>query len=465
MPKWLDRRREAKKIQALGPEGSISTLELEALYRAAVSGVDGLRNVYKTYAAQTSAIYRKYNGRDDFGCEQVRMLADTRVAFIGGAGLSVTCNDKKTAAFFDELMRVNKLYGSRFFNLIMGCELKGRMIVVLSVDPGEVPRVSLLSLKTDDLAVLTDPDDVTSVREIMRKDDSGNTISIPVRNGVYIKTGGDDETVNDPTTKLGLCVGSCENYDRALRDMRLLNHVLARITPTFKTPDERSAQETSAKLSQAKWKIGKAYVGTADFDYKTVGSGAHDNLKSEAALCIKTISAIMGLPVHWTGWVDLMSNRSTADSLHQLVDNGTSKERTIIGDAFYDAFVIAQEMYIDNGGTMISSVNTDFDVTIPLIDNENLLERVRALSLAFGDGIISKDTYRDHIPGVDPMRGKELIAEEEEEAQKKAIENAMTFGLPVNTEDDDNGEDENDRSNPGTGAGQPGQTRTATARN
>ena len=62
-----------------------------------------------------------------------------------------------------------------------------------------------------------------------------------------------------------------------------------------------------------------------------------------------------------------MSNRSTADSLYEMIKHATLSERLIWEEAIYDVILKAQEMYIDEGGTDIA-LEKDFEVKLPLLD-------------------------------------------------------------------------------------------------
>jgi hypothetical protein len=53
--------------------------------------------------------------------------------------------------------------------------------------------------------------------------------------------------------------------------------------------------------------------------------GAMENLKSEMLINAKAISAVTGIPIHWLGHVDAMSNRSTADSLYETINNAVDE--------------------------------------------------------------------------------------------------------------------------------------------
>jgi len=185
-----------------------------------------------------------------------------------------------------------------------------------------------------------------------------------------------------------------------------------------------------------KWQIGEAFVGTAKFGYAAPGTGAHENLESELAATIKTISSVTGIPVHWLGFVDLMSNRSTAETLYELIKNATILERQVWETSIYFLILKAQELFIDGGGEKLA-LNTDFEVRLPLIDFNEFLNRVKGLSLAFADSVISQDDYMHMLPGIDPLKTKRAIAKEKEEAEEEMMSLANNFKEPEEEENEE----------------------------
>ena len=123
------------KIQAT-PEGGKRQLDIESLMLATgiSTSVPGITNSYMDYDGQTIAIYAKYNGSEAFGNQLVRTVIDYRTAFIGGEGISVSCEDDAVADWIDDFLTVNKLNGSTLNNLVKGGEMAGQAIAVLEIN-------------------------------------------------------------------------------------------------------------------------------------------------------------------------------------------------------------------------------------------------------------------------------------------------------------------------------------------
>lgn len=434
MGKRLDRKIQAAvsdQFRTLA-EGSSRDVTLESLLTGNVisTTVSGLSNSYKTYGSQVEELYKKYNNSADFGCAQVRAVVDMRTAFIAGQGLSISCNNSKTSKWLENYIRKNKFNSIKFFNCVKGSELSGHTILYnkFNLEKNYVEIYRCAYRKEYPNNYLPDTKKINSLRNIrlIRK----NTIGVDeefkisgVNNFIYVPIGGDDLLSYGPTPKLGVVLVDFENYDRALKDMRRLNHVLARITPTIQTKSSQENKEIKQQMQNSKWKIGDAFIGTATFKYEVPGNSAHKNLIDEMVSNLKNISAVSGMPVHWLGYVDLMSNRATADALYEFINNATLTERVIWESSIYDLIIDAQETFIDNGGdsALLDKIDYDFEVKIPLIDYSNFLQRVQALSLAFNDRAISMADYRNDLPGIDPMQTKKMIEEEEKEEMKKLL--------------------------------------------
>ena len=431
-------------IQAY-PEGSKSRVDLEnLLYGNSLSQiVPGITNSYTDYESQTSAIYEKYNGMKDFGSQLVRTIIDFRTSFIAGEGISVSSKDEKTSDWIKQFIKDNKLNGSMLINMVKGSEMAGQSIATLSVENknGEENKIVIKRkpynvLKPYRVKYNPETYEIIGIQE--KKDLVGWQLS-DIKDYIYIRTGGDDVPGISPTTRTGIVLTDIDNYDRALKDIRRNNHIFARVTPVFKVDSESEASQLKTWLSKIQWKIGTAFIGKAKFSYESPTTTAYQNLVSELTSVIKTISGITGVPVHWMGHVDLMSNRSTAESLYEVIKNATMNERSIWEESLYDIILKAQEMYINNGGTDIK-LNRDFDVKLPLIDLSNFLDRVRSLQIAYADGAISIDDYRNNIPGIDPLQTAKVLGQEQKELEQQIIKMGINNPNP-NEEEIEDGEE------------------------
>jgi hypothetical protein len=455
---WFKKRKSTKAIrithklireiqlQGSTPEGARSNLIIESMLSGARLNISipGVSNAFQSYDSQTREMYRKYNGLTDFGNQQVRAIVDLRTAFIAGEGISVTCEDENTAEWINDLLKKNRMNGSQFTNSVKGSELSGQSLFVLTPKRWKDDSVFVKLLRIPYL--LTNPfkpvfrdnslrDEVIGI-QVKR---NGQWEALTLTNFQYIRTGGDDASSEGPVTRTGTVLTDIENYDRAIRDMRRNNHIFARITPTIKTESDSETKALQSQLDQQRWKIGDMFIGKALFGYETPGTGAYDNLNTELVATIKTISSVTGVPVHWLGYVDLMSNRATAQTLYELIKQATILERQIWEESLYEMIFQAQEIFIDSGGEGLNRLDPAFQVRLPLIDFAEFLNRVKGLSLAFGDGAISMGDYRNMLPGINPYETEKMIDEEKAKDEQSLKTNTI---IPFTEEGEEDGQEQ-----------------------
>ena len=410
-----------KKIQAT--EAGNQQVTLESLLFGTILTGAGTERTFRNYSAQLVETYRKYEGRAQLGNPQTRALIDIRTAFIAGEGISVQARNPDTAKWINRFLNDNKLKGSKWINLVKGGELSGKQLIVLDIigrlnnDPKvTVFRIPFFNGKTGiNFEIdLLNRFDFDTVRDVLRVSE-GNKLSMNLSNFKFVRLGGSDADVNETTTRIGLVLHELESYDRALNGMRQNNHLFNKIFPTFLTKSKTETNELSSWIDRLKWKIGTVFIGTADMQFKAPPMTTHENYKSEMLAVSKVISATTGVPIHWTGWVDEMSNRSTAEELYEVINNATTMERLIWSEAIKDIILMAMQLSVDNGIGDLRVVDEDFDVKIPVINFSKMLNYVKALSLAFGDEVISRKDYQNALPGIDPYETQKNIDQERKE--------------------------------------------------
>jgi len=435
---------QKKAIQAMASEAEKFDVELDSLLTGKrVTGVSGVENTYTGYTQQVTETYKKYCGEADFGNDQVRAVVDIRSAFISGEGVSINLGESVREShkeLFDKFTQKNRLGSTRASDISNTTEMSGYAVLSVIPDKKDELKIPLLGLiGTSRGKKYYEPEFVNplfpyEIKAINRQVDKTRKEPIKIDNPIFIRTGGYGCWADTPTTKIGIVLTECENYDRALKDLRRLNHYCARITPTFKTANKSETTAVMKFLSETSWKIGDAFIGTADFSYEVPSKSAHEGLQTEMTSNLKTIAGGTSVPVHWFGWVDQLSNRATAQELFTLVDNGTKSERGAIEDGLREAYIKMQRAHIDSAGKLITEVTEDFQVKLPLMDLGKFESMVKAYSLLFSDDIISEGTYRNIVPGIDPVREKEQIEEEqgsEEEPVKKSDINLGDEGSDI----------------------------------
>ena len=445
---------EVKKVTAqfqqyIVDQSNIRRVSLEA----ALDNQSGEYNDYKSYEHQVTAVFDKYNNKTDLGSATIRAIVDLRTAFISGEEVAISSDNKSFVDWAEDFLKMNSFQSKIFIPAVKNSEMAGHTLIVMDVVRGDennrasdqkllrmsngepfvrlkrIPHTKKVKYRPvysgefeenfDGLEIKRS-DALTSESEITR---AVTTLTqrartalgyfpLPYTDYTYVRVGGDDTPGEDPTSRVGSVLQYIDNYDRCLKDIRLLNHITARITPVFKTEDPTYSAALQDKLEEDGWKIGDAVVGNIEFKYATSETGPLNSLTSELVALIKSITGVTGIPIHWLGYTEILSNRSTAETLYDLIKNATINDRSKWQDELYDMILQAQYLYIDAGGTKISEVNRDFKVTIPLIDFSSFFQRIQGLSLAYKDYAISTQTYRSMLPGLDPTKEARLVDDE-----------------------------------------------------
>jgi len=379
------------------------------------------KNNYAEYATQVSAAYEMYNGRAVYGGEILRGIVDIRAAFIGGEGLSVYAKKKATQDFIDSLFKKNRLNGSRLIKMIETGELEGRnLILILKDDEAKVPKVRTFAWYTNKYTVTGDPLDPEEVAKIEYKV-RGETKSINVKQSVYVKLGGTDLDLNKTPGRIHCVMTDFENFSRAKYDLRKNTHLFGRVLPKWKTLTSKEAEDIMEALQKRNFEIGSAFAGTADMGLLEPTGSAGASVEKDALLALKCISTTTGVPIYFMAWPELMSNRSTAETMFESINAATKKDRLIWEESFRELIEKCMEFSID-AGYKGNEIRGDFEVKLPLISIEQLKQLIEVWKPLQQDGDISLFTFRNMLPGIDPAREKQLVKEEREEAAKESPE-------------------------------------------
>ncbi len=299
--------------------------------------------------------------------------------------------------------------------------MEGRVLLYLKPDNNKkniklLRHLSQFSSGYDYKVNLRDNRDSDSIQSItIKKKEADETIK---NNFEFINVGGDFSNIQETTTRSGLCLHAIDSYARAKNAMRKNNHLFGKITPFFSSENQSDVDKFKALAMSKSWKIGDAMAAMkGKLEMVVPAVGAMDNLKQEMIINAKTISFVTGIPIHWLGYVDLMSNRATAESLYETINNATIQERNIWSEAIFNLIIKSQKLAIDNG-YIKGVIDYDFEVKIPLIPFYKMEALIRSLSLAYSDNAISIQDYRNALPGIDPYKTAQMMESELEEAMK-----------------------------------------------
>ena len=414
---FLKQRKIKKEIQAL-EEGQRDILNTSITQSQAVTSVVD-KNNYKTYSSQVNQSYEMFNSRVDYGGEIHKGLVETRIAFIGGEGLSVIAKDgpeSETQKYIDKFLKDNKLNGSRLIRMLEMGELEGKNLLFLKPD-NKNNRIKTHSISwwLKSYNIFTEPDDHETIKKVTwipEKGGQAELIPIPLERMVYVRIGGSADRINETTNRIHCVLTQCENYSRAAFDLRKNSHLFGKIMPNWKTQDIQEASAINNAVNSGDWTIGKGYAGMADFKFVSPpANGVQVNIQ-DMLTSLKTISTMTGIPIHWLAWPELMSNRATADNLIEVISAATRKDRLIWEEAFTELIEKAMNLAIEKNFES-PSILGEFEVKLPLVSIA-LLKQVAEIWIPLMDSkIISMATVRNMLPGINPAREERFIQEQD----------------------------------------------------
>jgi hypothetical protein len=452
--KFLNARmiRERKiRLQAL-EEGAHDILTPPVAYSGSTSEVVN-KNNYKTYAAQVNGAYAMYNCEKDYGVELTQGLVGFRTGVIAGEGLSVNSKNKKKLDFVEEFLEYNKLHGSMLMDVVTTGELEGKNLLLLKdgksrIDKDKkVIKVSPFSWYINKYNVHMEPKDTDLIKNITYKDKkeaSGESTILPDK-AVYVRLGSmQTYDVNRTPNRLHAVLTQIENCSRAGFDLRENTHLYGKWTPTWKTQTIQEAKAINNDIESLNWEPGTGYAGTADFKYAEPGGGASDAIKHDMLTSLKYISLTMGIPIHFLSWPELMSNRATADALYEVVVISTKRDRLIWEESFKELINKACVLAVDEGIADNAILKGDIQVKLPIVSMALLKQLIEVWYPLLTDNIISEFTFRNMLPGINPIEEVKLVDKEKEKRMEDSpFNNDTTNNIlnPVTSNEDNNNND------------------------
>lgn len=434
------KKRLIKTIQSMS-EGERDILNTRINNFASTgAGKEVDKNNFATYEAQVNACYDMYEARSTYGAEMLGGIIDTRVAFIAGEGLSVASKNPATREYIDNFIKQNKLNGSRLINMVTIGELEGCNLVTLKPYAPEGKKdkwhvkARSFAWHENKYRVEKYAADTDEIEKVVYKDKTNNEKEATIKGAdcVYIKLGGVETKLDNPTNRIHRVLTNIENISRGIYDLRHNTHLFGRTTPYWETLNQLSAAAINAAIQDGNWSMGKGYAGSAKFSLvEPTGAAAEAALK-DIMINTKIVSTSTGLPVHFLAWTELMSNRATADNLMELVKAATQKERLIWEEAFTELIQKSMQIAIDTG-IATNAILNDFTVKLPFTSLALIKTIIEVWEPLRQANVISDFTLLNMLPGVDPEKEKEKVREEKEKrAKNDPLLNNMTVKNTLN---------------------------------
>jgi len=382
-------------------------------------------NKYKTYGTAVAEINKKYNGTADFGVLQTGSIIDLRAAFIIGEGLKIVKKDKDANAEYDwvhEFLEYNDLDNEVVQSFASEAEIEGKIALKLALE--ETPestkekRIYMVSTRyvswtETGYIIKAHPQDYMQYETMTWKPkDKDKDEVLKEKEFVYKKFGGRINLPNSATPKIMRCLPQIDNLDMALRDWREINEVFAGPILGYEVKDTKDVKRATDALSDKNWKIKKVFVGMGKFYYASFDIKGVESLENEIVTNSKMVSGATGVPVHFLGFPDLMSNRAVAENMMQLVQAATTKERATWKGAYEE--VIAKSMAMYNAETKLTPLDhKKIGIEIPMITREHWLRLEKVYLPAAVAGKISDESFQALLPGFDVEAEKKRKDEKE----------------------------------------------------
>jgi hypothetical protein len=429
--------------QAVG-EGyrDITTTYITQKHPDVLSVVD--KNNYRTYAAQVNQIYLMFNGRTPYGSEILHSLLRTMLAFICGEGVSFTSENKATKDYIERFFKCNMI-DQYIFQMVRAGIMEGKHLTVLnkSKDKDGDPYIMITSFLWWVNRYTVWLNDYWRIEEIKYKPQrtAPQEKTINLDSASYVQFGGTPADINNTPHKLHLCLTQIENASRGIYDLRKNAHIFGNIFPAFETQPGPQGWSDAERISKTQasnqWKVGHGFAGPAKVSIIAPPSGGSDVLKEDILMNFKLIATATGHPIHWLGWPELLNSRATAENFLEMVESATAEERRLWEWTLEDIVRKSMTMAID-AGFESNDIIDDFDIKLPMLSIKKL-EMVQQVWLPLMEAnIISEDTMRNLVPGIDPIYEKKMLDKEKKEKAKdspfnnNAMKNAMdTKGNPI----------------------------------
>lgn len=424
-----------QKLQHLVRDDILSITDAAAGYKS---------NAYPSYESAVAEINRKYTGTADWGALQTGSIIDLRASFIIGEGITILEKEQgeetsKELEWAEKFLEYNDLDKEVAQEFAKEAEIEGKIALKLALEKDKetekkedkyMVSVRFISWYDKKYKIITNPQDYLDYKELKWKATGKNKVeTLEAKEFVYKKFGGRIMNPNEAAPKIMKCLTQIENLDKALRDWREINHIFAGPVLFAKCEDSNEVIAALTAMADKNFKIKKMMAGTFDLSFLELDIKGVESIEKEIITDIKMISGTTGIPVHFLGFVELMSNRATAENLMEMINASTTKERQTWIGAYEE--IIKKAMIMFNSATnpeMSKEKQLDPDkikVDIPTITKEHY-ERLEKIFLpACVAGKLSDEAFLAMIPGFDvkaELERKKVSEESELENIKRENE-------------------------------------------
>ena len=390
----------ALRTPQIGEGGQVRGSNLRAKTNpknSALPSDDGYCNTHTDYATQVLEVYAMLEATTPYGAEQTKSIYGYRISFLAGEGIRISADTPALQEWIEGWLRTQGMSGRMLTDLVGDSEVVGQVLWTMD-EQGE------LTAWPSFIGAAREPAwwpvyEGLKLTGINQRDAGGNYVpwlQVDRDRFVFVRTGGHGNVARQPapSTKLGACIDSLKNYDRAVRQARELNSTAIRQSPTIEL-DEKSAgtdeQQVLDDMERADWKMGDPVVTFGKYHIVSSNSEPVTTLQLEVAMIVKDLSSVSGVPPHWLGYTDLLANRATANSLFEAIAASTHIER-LSWEHGLDELIRLARMVIPGAPA------GEFTVTMPLLSFQQFALRNDSLIALLKENVIGREDVRGQLP-------------------------------------------------------------------
>ncbi|MFW6124459.1 MAG: hypothetical protein ACOC5G_04490 [Acidobacteriota bacterium] len=376
-------------------------------------------NEYRTYRKAVSAINKKYNATDKWGCFQTGNIVDLRAAFIISMGINVSAKEKEADAekelqWTKDFIDYNDLDKEIVHEFAKEAELEGKILLKIDIEKTpqiekykpydyQMATVRFVSWLDKNYQIETEEDDYLNYKEV-KWDAKGDSREgkLPREQFVYKKFGGRISEPNMARSKVMKCLTQIDNLDKALRDWREIDHIFASPILYAECETEDEVKAILKQFDNKNFKLKKFLAGTGKLSYLVFDIKGVEALEKEILTNTKMISGTTGISVQYLGLVELLKNRSTGDDQREMLASATIKERQTWEGAYEELITKAMNLFNEKAYKQKSTkLNPELiKVSIPTVTKEHWEHLEKVLMPANMAGKISDEFFLEQIPGM-----------------------------------------------------------------
>lgn len=383
-------------------------------------------NNYKSYDQMVAAIWLKFKSLADYGCRMVRTLINYRQSWILSKDITVSVEGEREQVWLKDFLERNEWMKGYLAAIGSMSEVQGHVLIVLMVvEEDGIRRIKTvifpwllykyLPIKSWDGTIAALKYSINMQDQILTPD----RFELIVTHGTL-----DDIQPNGifTTPKIGNVLQQIDDIDRCAANIRKVNALMARPTPSFSFESEQTSDSFREWLDDRQWEIGLSVVLPERGQMSMVQASMEGvrSLHDEKMRLTQEVSGSLGVPIFLIGFPELVGGgRATASEYREAIAVQTSTERA--------AFDAGLESLLRKAMILHNKMNNDFldASTIRVELPEVSLAMVEAQMAIFDKmrdrGDVSLKTYLEQNPYIKDVDQEMKRIDEEKKSGMDAV--------------------------------------------